>query len=44
LLCQRALAGEKKAMLAREFNISRETLYSYLRCGTPAPRSVVVAQ
>ena len=27
----RANAGEKKAVLAREFGISRETLYSYLR-------------
>ena len=27
----RAQAGEKKAALAREFKISRETLYSYLR-------------
>lgn len=30
-LRKRALAGEKKAALAREFGISRETLYSYLR-------------
>lgn len=30
-LRQRALAGEPKSKLAREFNISRETLYSYLR-------------
>lgn len=28
---QRAEAGEKKAALAREFKVSRETLYSYLR-------------
>jgi hypothetical protein len=28
---QRILAGEKKAALAREFGISRETLYSYAR-------------
>jgi hypothetical protein len=27
---QRAKAGEKKAALAREFSISRETLYQYL--------------
>lgn len=27
----RAMAGEKKAVLAREFGISRETLYAYLR-------------
>lgn len=30
-LCQRATAGEQKAALAREFGISRETLYQYLR-------------
>jgi DNA invertase Pin-like site-specific DNA recombinase len=30
-LRQRAAAGEKKAALAREFGISRETLYQYLR-------------
>ncbi|MDQ9568628.1 helix-turn-helix domain-containing protein, partial [Serratia marcescens] len=30
-LRQRATAGEPKAQLAREFNISRETLYQYLR-------------
>jgi len=30
-LRQRASAGEKKARLAREFGISRETLYQYLR-------------
>lgn len=30
-LCNRAAAGEKKAGLAREFGISRETLYQYLR-------------
>ena len=32
----RAGAGEKKASLAREFGISRETLYQYLRA-TPLP-------
>ena len=31
LLCQRANAGENKAQLAREFGISRETVYQYLR-------------
>jgi DNA invertase Pin-like site-specific DNA recombinase len=31
-LRSRVQAGEKKALLAREFGISRETLYSYLRC------------
>ena len=30
-LRQRASNGEKKAGLAREFKISRETLYTYLR-------------
>lgn len=30
-LRQRAEAGEKKAVLAREFEISRETVYTYLR-------------
>ncbi len=30
-LCRRADSGEQKAALAREFNISRETLYRYLR-------------
>ncbi|WP_005031698.1 recombinase family protein [Holophaga foetida] len=30
-LRQRAAAGEKKAQLAREFGVSRETLYHYLR-------------
>jgi DNA invertase Pin-like site-specific DNA recombinase len=30
-LRKRVVAGEKKAILAREFGISRETLYSYLR-------------
>jgi DNA invertase Pin-like site-specific DNA recombinase len=28
---QRFAAGEKKAALAREFSVSRETIYSYLR-------------
>lgn len=32
-LRQRAAAGEQKATLAREFGISRETLYQYLRTG-----------
>ena len=30
-LRERAVAGEKKSALAREFGISRETVYSYLR-------------
>ncbi|GIF08902.1 recombinase family protein [Actinoplanes siamensis] len=36
---RRAAAGEKKAALAREFEISRETLYGYLRT-TPAAAAV----
>ena len=35
-LRQRAAAGEKKAVLARDFGISRETLYQYLREARPA--------
>jgi len=31
LLHQRAQAGEKKAQIARDLGISRETLYQYLR-------------
>jgi DNA invertase Pin-like site-specific DNA recombinase len=30
-LLVRVAAGEKKALIAREFGISRETLYQYLR-------------
>jgi len=33
-LTRRAAAGEPKSMLAREFNISRETVYQYLRAAT----------
>jgi len=36
-LRQRAAAGEPKARLAREFGISRETVYQYLRAGTCPP-------
>jgi len=32
-LFNRVAAGEKKAKIARDFNISRETLYKYLRKG-----------
>ncbi len=32
-LKQRVATGEQKAGLAREFGISRETLYQYLRTG-----------
>ncbi|VFP88926.1 recombinase family protein [Candidatus Erwinia haradaeae] len=30
-LCQRVAAGEKKVKIARDFSISRETLYQYIR-------------
>lgn len=30
-LCQRAAVGERKAQLAREFGVSRQTLYQYLQ-------------
>jgi DNA invertase Pin-like site-specific DNA recombinase len=30
-LRERAQAGERKSVLAKEFGISRETVYSYLR-------------
>lgn len=33
VLRRRAMAGESRTQLAREFNISRETLYHYLRRG-----------
>lgn len=33
-LRSRAAAGEKKALLAREYGISRETLYQYLKANT----------
>jgi len=33
-LAQRAAAGEPKTLLAREFGISRETVYQYLRART----------
>lgn len=35
-LLRRAGAGEPKAMLAREFGISRETLYQYLKVAPAA--------
>ena len=35
-LAQRAAAGEPKSALAREFNISRETVYQYIRATTAA--------
>jgi DNA invertase Pin-like site-specific DNA recombinase len=36
-LRERTAAGEQKAALAKEFGISRETVYSYLRAPRPAP-------
>ncbi|QOJ14821.1 MAG: recombinase family protein [Planctomycetia bacterium] len=39
----RAAGGEKKARLAREFGISRETLYQYLRETEPAERACPTA-
>lgn len=33
-LRERAAAGESKSLLAKEFGISRETVYSYLRADT----------
>lgn len=35
-LRKRALAGESRSMLAREYGLSRETVYQYLRQGTTA--------
>jgi DNA invertase Pin-like site-specific DNA recombinase len=32
-LIERAAAGDAKTVLAREFGISRETVYQYLRAG-----------
>lgn len=32
-LRQRAAAGERKSVLAKEYGISRETVYAYLRTG-----------
>jgi DNA invertase Pin-like site-specific DNA recombinase len=32
-VCRRVAGGEKKAGIAREFGISRETLYQYIRAG-----------
>jgi DNA-binding phage protein len=33
---RRIAAGEQKARVARDMGISRETVYQYLRLGTPA--------
>jgi DNA invertase Pin-like site-specific DNA recombinase len=35
-LRERAAAGERKSVLAKEFRISRETVYSYLRTARAA--------
>ncbi|QDP79855.1 recombinase family protein [Nocardia otitidiscaviarum] len=35
-LCERAAAGERKSFLAKEYGISRETVYTYLRAGATA--------
>jgi predicted transcriptional regulator YheO len=35
-LRERATAGERKSVLAAEFGISRETVYSYLRAAVAA--------
>lgn len=35
-LRRRAAAGESKTLLAREFGISRETVYQYLRAPAPS--------
>ena len=38
-LRERVATGEPKAHLAREFGISRETVYQYLRAGASADQS-----
>ena len=37
-LADRATAGESKTALAKEFRISRETVYQYLRANPTTPR------
>jgi DNA invertase Pin-like site-specific DNA recombinase len=37
-LADRAIAGESKTALAKEFGISRETVYQYLRTNPATPR------
>ncbi|WP_296484858.1 helix-turn-helix domain-containing protein [Rhodoferax sp.] len=39
----RAAAGESKAAIAREFGISRETVYSYLRQGSSTVAAAATA-
>jgi hypothetical protein len=43
-LCNRVAAGEKKAGLAREFGISRETVYAYLNAHGAAKAQRQVAE
>jgi DNA invertase Pin-like site-specific DNA recombinase len=38
-LIDRAAAGEAKTALAKDFGISRETVYQYLRAGAQSPRT-----
>ena len=35
-LRERAAAGERKSLLAKEFGVSRETVYAYLRTASTA--------
>ena len=42
-LCRRARAIEKKSDLAREFGITRETLYQYLRRNNKKEKSVIIS-
>jgi DNA invertase Pin-like site-specific DNA recombinase len=37
-LLDRAAAGEAKTALAKDFDISRETVYHYLRAGVQSPQ------
>lgn len=41
-LCERAATGERKSLLAKEFGISRETVYSYLRSADAATPAAAV--
>jgi DNA invertase Pin-like site-specific DNA recombinase len=42
-LRQRAAAGERKSLLAKEYGISRETVYAYLRPATTAATRAATA-
>jgi DNA invertase Pin-like site-specific DNA recombinase len=35
-LCERTAAGERKSALAKEFGVSRDTVYAYLRTASTA--------